>query len=76
VPFKETMTELLRGKRIGHATDSLNSHWARLTVLLDSSIQNKASKQQVVDAWKSRNDFRSYVLLGDPAARLRVEKLI
>lgn len=76
VPFKDTFFRLLRGERFGHAIDPLNGQWARLTVLLDSRVTNKASKPQVIDTWKARNDFRGYVLIGDPAARLRVEDLV
>lgn len=76
VPFKDTTFRLLRGDRLGHATDSLNTQWAQLTVLLDLKVTEKAPKPEVINTWKARNDFRGYILLGDPAARIRVESLV
>jgi hypothetical protein len=75
--FRETIGELLRGRPVGHATDYLNERWTRLTVLLDRQVANgeKYSKEEIIATWKARNDCRGYVILGDPAARLRVELL-
>lgn len=77
VPFQDTIYQLLSGQCIGHATDLLNEQWARLTVLLDGQLNNtkKYSKEQVVATWLARNDFRGYVVLGDPAVRIRIEAL-
>jgi hypothetical protein len=75
--FREPLGELLRGQPVGHATDYLNERWAKLTVLLDRQLANKEKygKETVVATWKARNDCRGYAILGDPAARLRVESL-
>jgi len=75
--FRETIGELLRGRPIGHATDYLNERWTHLTVLLDRQVANpkKYSKEQTIATWEARNDCRGYAILGDPAARLRVERL-
>jgi hypothetical protein len=71
--IQETLIQLLAGKRVGHATDYLNERWARLTVQLDQlmSAKKEVTKEQVVTIWQARNDCRGYVLLGDPAAKLR-----
>ena len=70
--MRETLIQLLAGTRAGHATDYLNERWARLTVHLDQlTSAKKATKEQVVTTWQARNDCRGYVLLGDPAAKLR-----
>jgi hypothetical protein len=74
--FQALASELLNGRRVGHATDYVNTRWARLTVLLDAWLGAGArTKQQIVALWQARNDGRGYVVLGDPAARVRVELL-
>ena len=35
----------------------------------------KISDRDLVTYWLERNDAQNYVVLGDPAARLRVDKL-
>jgi hypothetical protein len=75
--FGEVIGELLRGQRVGHATDYLDTRTDRLTGLLDNQVthSDRYTKTQVVETWKARNDCRGYAILGDPAARLRVELL-
>lgn len=76
-PFQSLMLALLRGARLGHATDYMNYQWGELTKQLLAHLEGEEalSKEQVVNLWLARNDFRAYVLLGDPAARLAVESL-
>lgn len=76
--FREPIGELLRGQPVGHATDYLNERWTRLTVLLDRQLADKEKygKERPIATWKARNDCRGYAILGDPAARLRVELLL
>jgi hypothetical protein len=73
--IRETLAQLLVGKRAGHATDYLNERWVRLTVRLDQlmSAGTQATREEIVTTWQARNDCRGYVLLGDPAARLRTK---
>ena len=48
-----------------------------LTSLLDDQVSSgrRYTKEETIATWMARNDCRSYAVLGDPAARLRVEKL-
>lgn len=75
--FRETIGELLNGQPVGHATDYLNARWTHLTLLLDRQVadKDKYGKDRIIATWKARNDCRGYTILGDPAARLRVELL-
>jgi hypothetical protein len=87
--FKDVLVRLMAGQPVGHATDQMNLRWSAITSrLLDAigaSPSAEATKgQQPVDAsaaeriealWVARADARSYVVLGDPAVRLRVEKM-
>jgi hypothetical protein len=74
--FEETLYPLLRGERVGHAMDWLNSQWPQWMSLLHNWRQTKQhSKDELVDLWLAVNDCSGYVVLGDPAARLRVNAL-
>jgi hypothetical protein len=75
--FQRTLTRLLRGRTIGH---SLRDQYDRGVHLSSSLLEDVASRRQkviipeltIANKWVERNDARAYVVLGDPAARLRV----
>ncbi|MEO7276278.1 MAG: hypothetical protein ABI211_30195 [Vicinamibacterales bacterium] len=78
--FRDVITRLLRGERIGAATDTFNVRWAGLSSELSELIREmqfgmQVSESQLASYWIARNDARNYVVLGDPAVRLRVEDL-
>jgi len=78
--FRDVIGRLLRGDRIGHAADSFNVRWAALSTDL-AEFQNDARFGADVplrtfgQMWVARDDARNYVILGDPAVRLRVEDM-
>jgi hypothetical protein len=72
---------LMDGMRAGRAADTLTSVWSSLSALAgtakpptgttSAAAQKRAAyARQIV----SRDDLRNFILLGDPAARLKVEK--
>jgi hypothetical protein len=78
--FRTVMELLLAGHRIGQATDGFNRRWS----VLGSELQMLVEEQQATGAvaaaglanrWVARDDARNYVILGDPAVRLRVEAI-
>jgi hypothetical protein len=78
--FRSVMEKLLRGDRIGQATDDFNRRWS----VLGSDLQMLVEEQQATGAvaatnlanrWVARDDARNYLILGDPAVRLRVEAI-
>jgi hypothetical protein len=78
--IRDVLTRIMRGDRIGYATDQFNIRWAALSTDLSESLQDRARGEQVPDAalanrWIARDDARNYTVLGDPAARLRVEDM-
>jgi hypothetical protein len=78
--FRDVIGRLLRGERIGQATDVFNTRWAALSVQLaeahlDLSRGADISLKALGRMWVARDDARNFMILGDPAVRLRVEDL-
>jgi hypothetical protein len=77
--FRTVLVKLMQGQRIGLATDELNLRWAVLSAELSMTMASArtaaacVSTAEVANRWVARNDARNYVILGDPAVRLRVE---
>jgi hypothetical protein len=75
---------LMRGKRVGLAADSLSILWSSLSSQLGlalgvnpqggtaASASNSAPLAQLTIA---RDDARNYIVLGDPATKLRIADL-
>jgi hypothetical protein len=75
--IRDVLARILSGDRIGHASDQLNIRWAALSTDLSASLQAALQGNTVPDAvlasrWIARDDARNYIILGDPATRLRV----
>lgn len=81
--MREVMVRILKGQRIGQATDGFNMRWAVLSAELDES-QNprEASDTQLVsnaalaNRFIARNDARNYIVIGDPAVQLRTRDMV
>jgi hypothetical protein len=76
-PFGFTLARLLRGKPVGFAVTSFNQKYADLSTDLLSLIEDKEEdgllpdSADLSDLWICRNDAQNYVIVGDPAVRLR-----
>ena len=78
--FRNVIGNLLRGDRIGQATDAFNSRWAALSVELAQTERNlsrgaSVSLRTLGQRWVARDDARNFIILGDPAVHIRVEVL-
>jgi hypothetical protein len=78
--FRDVIGRLLRGERIGQATDTFNIRWSVLsTTLSDLQIEKQNGADVSLKAlgrlWVARDDARNFMVLGDPAVRLRVEDM-
>lgn len=74
--FRDVIDRLLAGHRVGAATDQFNSQWGVLgtelaDMLLDREYGKEVSDRELLAARTIRDDCRNYVVLGDPAVRLR-----
>jgi hypothetical protein len=78
--FRDVLGRILRGERIGLATDQFNVRWAVLSTELSEVVQEKQngkviSNAEISSRWVARDDARNYVIFGDPAVRPRVEDM-
>lgn len=75
VPFRNCIARILKGEPVGLATRDFTQRYAVLsTALLDSFNMSEKDEllanRELMWAWIERNDAQSYVVLGDPAARV------
>jgi len=77
--FRDVIGRVLRGERLGQATDQFNIRWACLSTELADILDRKAGleltekdKRKLAQAWVARDDARNYIIFGDPAVKLRV----
>lgn len=80
IPFENAIGRILSGKPVGLAMKDFNERYAALSADL-SRILEKASfgftapEDKLARLWVERNDAEGYYVVGDPAVRLRVEKI-
>jgi Peptidase family C25 len=76
---RDPLTYLMLGRRAGYAADSLSDRWSRLCSQLIESDARAAAVPLSPEARTAlviaRDDARNYIVLGDPAAQLRVKDL-
>jgi hypothetical protein len=71
----------MKGQRVGMAADPLNLQWstlaAQLGLALGGNLPGMPQPRSAVVAnlFIARDDARNYIVLGDPAVRLRTEAM-
>lgn len=82
-PFRNSLGQILTGYPVGHAlAQQFGAKYAALSTMLLSAVSPTAppsmrpSDRDLVTWWLQRNDAQNYVLLGDPAARIRNDLLV
>jgi hypothetical protein len=78
--FRDVIGRLLRGERIGQATDMFNMRWAAMSTELSEMHADllhgvDVPMRRLGNLWIARDDARNFIVLGDPAVRLRVEDM-
>ena len=78
LPFENAIGRILTGEPIGLAMKDFYERYASLSVSLSSLLEEISFGASVPEAdlagtWIARNDAEGYLILGDPAVRLRVE---
>jgi hypothetical protein len=78
LPFQNALGSILLGKPIGFAMKDFNEKYAALSANFSTILKDVAWGDRVLPeaelarVWTERSDAQNYVLLGDPAAALRV----
>jgi hypothetical protein len=80
VPFRNCIGRILMGQPVGHSTRDISEKYAVLSGdLLQKLDQSqggaKTPDEELAMTWIERNDAQNYIVLGDPAVRLAVDKL-
>jgi Peptidase family C25 len=72
---------LMKGQRAGLAADPLNLQWSALAAQLGLALGGnlpgnpQPTSALVANLYIARDDARNYIVLGDPAVRLRIEDM-
>jgi hypothetical protein len=81
-PFRNSLGGIMTGAPVGHAMVSqFGQRYAALSAALLNAVaptlpaSARPTDQALVTFWIERNDAQNYVMLGDPAARVRIDKL-
>ncbi|MBL8230213.1 MAG: hypothetical protein JNL98_17115 [Bryobacterales bacterium] len=76
--FESMLKLLLEGKPVGLALERLNTRYAEIAsdlateMQIANELQEPQNKEVFAELWTSTNDARNYMVLGDPAVRLRL----
>jgi hypothetical protein len=79
-PFDALVSRLMRGMPVGAALEPLNERYAELCADLAHQREEIEQSARAPDLgllaglWMASNDARGYVIFGDPAARLNVQR--
>jgi hypothetical protein len=82
--FRMILNSLMAGNPIGEATDQFNTNWAALSTGIAETLQQMQNGERTLSGdnlkrfanhWVARDDARNYIVLGDPAVRLRTEDM-
>jgi len=72
--FESTVDRLLHGYPVGAAMDHFDVRYAALATELTAAFESitDPNDYQLTELWTANHDARGYIVLGDPAVRLKV----
>lgn len=75
--FRQALAEILTGKPVGLALMDFNDRFALKSTELSGRLEAREAdlSDSMIYDWLIRNDAEGYLLLGDPAVRLQVDRL-
>jgi hypothetical protein len=74
--FQSTLERLLKGQRVGYATEYFDIRYAELASEISTATEeleydpSYMPPRELAGLWTAHNDARDYVVIGDPAAKL------
>jgi hypothetical protein len=76
LPFQNAVGRILSGQPVGHAMKDFSERYAALsanvsTLLRQTGYGRPVGDEELAMLWTERTDAQNYVVLGDPAARLK-----
>jgi hypothetical protein len=80
-PFRNLVGRVLAGEPVGHSTMDFSQRYATYSTELLSKLDpalpaaRQPTDAELARAWIERNDAQNYLVLGDPAVRLRSDDL-
>jgi hypothetical protein len=78
LPFQNALGRILLGQPVGYAMKDFNEKYAALSANLAGILEDvgfgdvQIADTELARVWTERNDAQNYVVLGDPAAALKV----
>lgn len=80
LPFQNALDCILGGKPVGYAMKDFNQRYASLSTELANQLEQvgfgvAVNDLELANMWVERNDAGGYLILGDPAVRLRAGDL-
>lgn len=82
LPFQNAIGRILLGQPVGYAVKDFNERYAALSTSLTGLLEEldfgatDVSDAELAANWVERNDAEGYLVIGDPAVRLRVNDLV
>jgi hypothetical protein len=73
--FESALLQLFRQDPVGWVTENLNMRYADLATQMTATLEyerDSVNPYDLAQMWTEQNDARSYVVIGDPAARLPI----
>jgi hypothetical protein len=73
--FESALLQLFRQDPVGWVTENLNMRYADLATQMAATLEyerDSIDPYDLAQMWTEQNDARSYVVIGDPAARLPI----
>lgn len=79
-PYRNLIGRVLSGEPVGNSTKDFSDKYAALSTELLSKLDETQpgeglNEKELAWTWIERNDAQNYVMLGDPAVRVRVDEL-
>jgi hypothetical protein len=77
--FQRSLQHMMQGGRIGWVMEDFNLRYAELATMLSNELEEAkfgaANTRRLGELWTAHADARNYIIVGDPAVRLRYDDI-